>query len=368
MIPIFTVMRRIMLLIALLLPIHAYCQHLKPGFDKEEYIELLKIAHLQHVDISFFDTSKLPAPAHSKLVYRSPVMGLENIWDLWMKDGNTGVISVRGTTASQVSWLANFYAAMVPATGQLKLVHNYTFTYSLSDNPRAAVHVGWLLAMGYLSRDILPRIDSCYKSGIRDFIVTGHSQGAGISFLLTSYLYDLQAKGRMPADIRFKTYCSAAPKPGNLYYAYSYEHTTNGGWAYTVVNSADWVPETPVSVQTVNDLNNTNAFKMAPKLIKQQKFPKNLVMRHIYNRLSKPSLKAQRNYEKYLGRMVSKMVKKQLKGFEAPNYYSSDNYVRTGNTIVLYADSEYFKKYPDNTSNIWIHHFIGPYLFLAEKL
>jgi hypothetical protein len=74
------------------------------------------------------------------------------------------------------------------------------------------VHVGWLLALAYLAPTITQKIDEYSKQGIKDFIIMGHSQGAAISFLTTSYLYYLQKDGKIPADIRFKTYCSAAPK------------------------------------------------------------------------------------------------------------------------------------------------------------
>ena len=86
--------------------------------------------------------------------------------------------------------------------------------------------------------------------------------------------------------------------------------------------------------------------------------------------MSKPSEKASRNYQKFLGDMLSQAVEKNIPGFITPTYYNSSYYVRTGNTIVLYADEAYFKLYnnaPDNP-NIWQHHFPQPYLFLAEKL
>jgi hypothetical protein len=62
-------------------------------------------------------------------------------------------------------------------------------------------------------------------------------------------------------DIKFKTYCSAAPKPGNLYFSYDYEADNQIGWSFTVVNGADWVPELPVSIQSIGDFNKTNPFK-----------------------------------------------------------------------------------------------------------
>jgi hypothetical protein len=340
-------------------------QSLQPGFEKNEYIELLKLS-AQFGDSAY--RAKFPAPANYHFVYRSPVVGLENCWELYVKNNELAVISIRGTTQSSVSWLANFYAAMVPATGELQISDTEKFRYQLAANPKASVHVGWLVSTAFLSKDILPKIDSCYKAGIKNFIITGHSQGGGISYLLTAYLYHLQKANQLPADIRFKTYCSAGPKPGNLYFAYDYEAMTQPGWAYNVVNSADWVPEVPLSIQTVKDFNNTNPFVNAKALIKKQSFPKNIALRYAYNRLDKPSRKAQKNYQKYLGKMTAKMVKKTIPGYLSPEYYNSNNYVRTGNYIVLPADADYYALFPDNNEQIFIHHLHAPYLFLAEKL
>ncbi len=349
-----------------------FAQALKPGFDKAEYIEMLKINQKAHVAIEKWgENTSVPYPSQYEFVYRSPRVAFDNIWDLWIdKDQPIAVIAVQGSVPTEASFLANLYAAMIPAKGELQLDKNFLFKYNISANPRAAVHVGWFVAMAYLSGSVEHKIDSCYKAGIKDFILTGHSQGGGITFLLNSYLESLKAQNRLPQDIRFKTYCSAGPKPGNLFYAYDYENMTKGGWAYNVVNSADWVPDVPFTVQTVDDFTAINPFTGAKKMIKQQKFPKNIALKHVYNKLSKPSEKARRNYEKYLGGMVSKAVKKQLPGFVTPEYFKSNYYVRTGNTIVLYTDEDYFRHFnnaPENP-NIWQHHLPVPYLFLAEKL
>lgn len=360
------------LLLSLAVGHHAIAQKskLQPGFDKQEYIEMLKIAQKQHIDVDKWATvSTVPDPQKYKQVYRSQVMAFENMWDLWLSPDSMAVISVRGSVLSSVSFLANFYAAMTPATGQLELEKNFKFNYRLSDKPQAAVHVGFLIAMAYLSRDILPKIDSCYKKlGIKDFTITGHSQGGAICYLLTSHLENLRSTNELPQDICFKTYCGAAPKPGNLFYAYSYEKLTSGGWAYNVVNTADWVPEVPFSVQTTDDFTQINPFVGAKKMIREQKFPMNLALRHAYEQMSKPSMKARRNYQKYLGKMVSKMVQKQLPELKIPSYSNSNYYVRTGNTIVLYADEEYNRSFPPNPEQIWANHLIQPYLFLVEKL
>lgn len=340
-------------------------QILKPGFDKYEYLELLKVNAKCTNPATFKD---IPNPDEFRLRYSGPVVALDNAWELWTNGQNVAAISIRGTTAKLESWLANFYAAMVPASGRLLLSEKDTFKYILADNPNAAVHAGWLVATAFLSKTILPQIDSCYQAGIKNFYIVGHSQGGAISYLLTAYLYHLQLSKKLPSDIRIKTYCSAGPKPGNQFFAYDYEALTQEGWAYNVVNSDDWVPEVPVSVQTTSDFPIVNPFRFARAAIKAQKFPKNLVMRHLYNRLDKPTRRAQRNFEKYLGRVMGRYVVKSLKDFKTPEYYPSDNYVRTGNYIVLKGNPDYYTRFPLDKKKIFQHHMFDAYYYLAQRL
>ncbi|MBI3133059.1 MAG: lipase family protein [Bacteroidetes bacterium] len=347
-------------------PFSVTAGELKPGFDKEEYRELMLISARTTAEEEYY--SKFPEPTRFKMIYQSPVIGLDNLWDLWKDDKNVAAISIRGTTTRAESWLVNLYAAMVPAKGKLEISANHTFDYELAANPRAAVHVGWLLSTAYLSQDILPKINELYNNGTREFLIMGHSQGGAIAFLLTAYLKNLQRNKKLADDIVFKTYCSAGPKPGNLYFAYDYEAAVQGGWAYNVVNAADWVPETPMSIQTVDDFNTTNPFKNARSAIKKQKFPQNLVLKHIYKKLDKPTRKAQNAYEKYLGEMTSKLIRSNIPEYISPDYYKSNHYVRTGNTIVLMPDAEYYAKYPDGSEQIFIHHFHEPYLFLLDRM
>lgn len=347
-----------------LLIVQAHSQDFKPGFSKEEYRQLMLISARTAGEKY---AKQFDAPADYKMVYRSDTIGLDNLWDFWTSDYNTAVISIRGTTPDAVSWLANFYAAMVPAKGKLQINDTSTFHYQLASNPKAAVHVGWLLSTAYLSKDMLPKIKDAYSKGTKSFYIIGHSQGGAIAYLLTAYLINLRLSGELPSDLKIKTYCSAAPKPGNLYFAYEYEAMTQG-WAYNVVNAADWVPEVPFSIQTTGDFNIINPFTNVNDIIKKQKFPNNLIMKYAYNRLDKPTKRAQRNFQKYLGGFASKAVGKTLPGFSAPDYYSSNHYVRTGATIVLLPDDDYYKKYPDTSTNVFIHHLHAPYLMLLDKL
>lgn len=342
----------------------SFAQNLEAGFDKAEYTELLK-AYSRWGDSVFYQG--IDESTRFRKIYRSPVVGLDNSWELYGSEDGVAVISVRGTTANATSWLANFYAAMVPAKGEIQLSDSLIFDYELAKNSKAAVHVGWLVATAFLANDILAKIDSSYASGTKDFIIMGHSQGGAIAYLLTSHLMHQVKTGRLPDDIRFKTYCSAAPKPGNLYYAYELESQTAGEWCFNVVNAADWVPETPISIQTVNDFNATNPFADVDKVIKKQRFPQRIFLKHLYGQLTKHTLRAQKRYEKYLGSMTSKYVQKQYPQFKAPSYYPSNNYARAGSFVILMPDEAYFQKFPDSQKDVFIHHSIQAYLHLTEK-
>lgn len=344
---------------------------LKPGFDKAEYEELMRMHSLLY-DTAMTDLSKpkvvIPKPAHYNLMYLSPVMGLDNRWGLWKSDEhNIAVINIRGTTTNPVGWLENFYAAMVPAHGELKIANDFTFAYHLADNPKAAVHIGWLIGTAFLARGILPKIDSSYKAGIKEFIVMGHSQGGAIAYLMTAHLAALQKEKKLPEDIRFKTYSSAGPKAGNTYFAYEYENLVGGGWGFNVVNAADWVPQVPFSAQTIGDFNDTNPFKNIDPIIKKQKLLARIALKHAYKRMKKPSEKAQKDYQKYMGDYASKAIKKSLPEFQPPVYFKSSDYVRIGPTIALIPDAAYYQKFPDSSKEIFIHHLLVPYLYLMQQ-
>ncbi|HLR01059.1 MAG TPA: lipase family protein [Sphingobacterium sp.] len=338
-------------------------QVLQPGFKPDEYREILKILSVTARD-SLKNRDMYPR-TYSR-IYRSQPMGLDNLWELWQKD-RVAVVSIRGTTKSEVSWLANLYAAMVPATGDLQITDSIIFQYNLAENPRASVHIGWLISTAFLAQEIVPTLDSLDKAGIRDVIIAGHSQGGAISYLLTSYLYSLQTKGDLSSDIQFKTYASASPKPGNLYYAYDYEFKTQGGWTFNVVNTVDWVPEVPFSIQTINDFNAVNPIAGAKEAINKQSFFKRLIMRRVYRKMVRPMNKAQKNFEKYLGEKGSKTIKKKLKEYKKPEWSHNNNFVRTGQTIILMADEEYAEEFPDSDSNFFVHHDVKAYLFLLDK-
>jgi hypothetical protein len=360
-------MRYLLLTFFFVTTMYVVANDIKAGFSKSEYIETLKMNAAQG------DTIHKDALFRSDLfdrVYRSQVVGLRNRWDLWVANDKSSIgISLRGTTPEALSWLANFYAAMIPAIGEIKINDSLTFRYKLAENKDASVHAGWTFGLGSMANDIVSKIDSCYAAGIKNVYVFGHSQGGSLSYLTTSYLRYLQKDGKLPKDIIFKTYASAAPKPGNLYYAYDYEQLTFGGWHYTVINPEDWVPETPVSVQTADDFNTTNPFRYAKPMLKQQKLLARIALKSAYNSMDKSTRKARKNIKKQLGYRAGKIVSKNKPGYVQPEFAKSVHYSRAGTYIILQPNEAYYKEYPqDSGENIFKHHMFEPYYDLARLL
>ncbi len=94
----------------------SYSQVLQPGFDKAEFVELLKVFS-RWGDSTFYHG--IPESGEYRRVYSSPIMGLENKWELLSaKSRNVALINLRGTTTDPVSWLENFYAAMYCRAGK----------------------------------------------------------------------------------------------------------------------------------------------------------------------------------------------------------------------------------------------------------
>ncbi len=339
-------------------------QSLRPGFDPKEYEQMLRIS--AHQTDTPWTQTKIPLPDNCELVYRSPVTGMLNRWDLWLWDRQTAVISIRGTVRDPVSWLENFYAGMIRAKGELRLNDSTVFRYQLAKDSSAYVHAGWTLGLASMAPDIVSRVKEYYAKGIRSFIIMGHSQGGAIAFLLRSYLEYLDDPG-FPKDIVIKTYCSAAPKPGNLDYAYDFDFITREGWAFRVVNTRDWVPETPFSIQTTRDYTAVNPFTDVKKRTRKQAFAARLAINYLYGRLDRSSKKASRRMQRVLGKLAYKRVRKAAPGYVMPDFVNSHYYMPAGTPVILAPVADYDEKYPFDGRNIFVHHQLLPYIYLLKQ-
>ncbi|MDR0228684.1 MAG: lipase family protein [Flavobacteriaceae bacterium] len=355
------------LIVLLLLPFVGWTQSLHPTVDKKEIHNSLVLA----MDIQkAFPKDSLLKHSDYINIYRSKEIGLTNQWGLYKNEKtNVHEIVVRGTVNKGSSWLANYYAAMIPANGEIQLSNTQKVQYHLADDNRATVHAGWTIASLYLMEEIKPKIDSLYKHNNKEFIISGHSQGGVITYLLTANLRQMQEKGKLPKDIVFKTYALAPPKPGNLYFTYQYEKMTQA-WSYSVSNTQDWVPEVPPTTQTLNDFNPISPFNEVEvnKAMKKISWPKRMFAKGIFNKINNPTEKSSERYQKYLGSFIFKMIHKQLPELIEPAYSDNSDYNRCSNPVILdgLQDKAYQEKF-DKPENIMSHHLPPAYLYLLKK-
>lgn len=343
-------------LLLLLIGFTISAQPLHPGFDAKEYDGLLDII------AKSMDTTKglfiSNAGQTFTRVYQSPEVGLKNRWEFYRRSDGVAIIHIRGTINHPTSWLANFYAAMVPAKGRLVLAPKDTFYYQLATRPRASVHVGWLLSMAHLVKDMKVQLPKLINASDKSFIVVGHSQGAGIAALLRAYLRYEQL---LPKGAQIKTYCSAAPKPGDLFFSHEFDSPETLGWSFRIVNSYDWVPQVPFSNQTIEDFNNLNPFRDVKKSLAKASFLERLYLSYAYQNIHKKTDQAASIFTNYLGNDVFLLVKKALPSFQKPTYSNTNQFYPVGTSLVLTPNESYFKDFPDTSSNIFIHHMIPPY-------
>lgn len=347
-----------------------YAQNLNAGFDKQELLEVMFVSARTGGNEKYVNDSLNPIPEPKTFTrkYRSETIAFDNLWELWCNNNNTAIITVRGSTAKSESWLTNFYAAMIPAKGEIITAEGEKLAYCFSENPQAYVHTGWTISTSYLMQDIAPRIDSIYKTGIKDIIITGHSQGGAIAYLLSAEILHKIDTGRFPSDLKIKTYCTAAPRVGNLYFAYDFEQKTQGGWAFNIINPLDWVPEMPLSVQTTKDFNAINPFAKVSDRFKQEKLPKQIALKRIYKLLKKHPEKALKNYRNFFGEKLTPGICNAIGEITLPEFSNSMHYVRTGQSFVLQPNEAYHKKHPHNPDKIFTHHSHHAYICLINKI
>ena len=342
---------------------------LLPGFIPEEYAQMLEVTSRQR-DTTTVYSDGLPYPEKCRLVYRSPETGLNNRWDLWLRDDSVGIISIRGTVPQANSWSENFFAAMVPAKGSMIIDSNYVFIYKLAEKNTAGVHAGWLTGLAHLVPSIITQINEHYAFGIKDYIIIGHSQGGALSYLLYSYLHYLKAP-RIPDDIKFKVYCSAPPKPGNMFYAYDFDYISRGGWGLRVFNSEDWVPQMPVSVQTLNDFSKNNPYVERDSLMSKMTFFQKLIFEYLLGNMNRDLNEASNLLQSYLGKGVyDEMIKKFLPGFPEPEYMKDAYYYPCGIPIVLMPQPGYDEVLKSETEIplMFKNHMPVAYYYLLEKI
>lgn len=333
------------------------------GFDPLECDEMLRLNN------AFLDTAKTnnfrDFLSGYRFAYRSGSVGLDNAWDLWIRDDSTIVMTIRGTTSNPKSIMADFYCAMLPAKGSIVLRKADTLNYTLAKHPRAAVHGGFLIGFAFLAKDMLPKIDSLFEAGYRNYIVTGHSQGGALCYLVSSWLLNMPGRYQ---SLNVKTYASAAVKPGNTYFAYDYDNVTRSEWSYSIVNSSDPVPEFPYTTQQViEDMNEPNPYLDLYSRLNKLPFIKRIFIKRAFKKMRKSATTSSKSYQKYLGNFLLGPIKNALPEIELPLAVNTTNFIRPGVPITLIPDQGYFDHFEPIKDGPYYHHGIEVYRFLLRQ-
>ncbi len=341
-----------------------------PGYNKVELTSLIPVMERAYdsADIGGFKT---PEPEGFKRVFRSTISPLMNRFDVWNTSDNKAVIAIRGSIVDPggLSFAAAFYSPMVPANGKIRISATKTFEYKLAELPGAAVHLGMLLGLAHIADELVGQIREQYGKGVRDFILLGHSQGSGIGFLATSYIRYLQKDGKLPPDFRLKTYLIAAPKTGNLQYAYDYQKINNGGWAIAVNNVLDWVPCIGLTFQTAVDFPRISPFYDMKGFLSGINFPAGPNFDATYNRFLSAGPALAREMLTIIHENVYPRIIKAMPGYVEPVLLGTFDFERSGDLVPLFPDTEYYKVFPQDTVHFqaWENHSVYPYYLLVKS-
>lgn len=338
---------------------------LAPGFDARECDAIMSLNQFTVDSSSAIQFSKTGMQSFSKL-NGSDSLGLDNAWQLWLREDATPVILLQGTTADIKSILSDLYCEMMPAAGTIHYSATDSFTYQLAKDPKAAVHAGFLMGFAYIAKDLAPGIDSLYKKGHRNIIVSGHSQGGSLSFYVSAWLHYLRINNVYP-NLRIKTYATAPPKTGNTYFVNDYDNVTRAEWSFSVISSSDPVPEMPFTTQQLTiDVNDPNPLLMLKKGFDKAPLLKRWILKSAFNKMEKRARKSSEAYQKYLGKYVGGYLKGFTPGLTLPAPVATTNFFRPGVSIALIATDNYYS-YFENRGQQYFNHNIASYRYLLHQ-
>ncbi|HET8963949.1 MAG TPA: hypothetical protein VFM99_08635 [Chitinophagales bacterium] len=343
---------------------------LKPGYDKDELLAIMPAMERTYdsEDIGGFKT---PSPKNMKQVFRSRISPLMNRFDVWLTNDKKAVITIRGTIidSEAMSSAAVLYSLMAPANGRIKVSDSSWFEYKLAELPDAGVHLGMLLGLYFMSDELVDQLHIQYQSGVKDFIIMGHSQGSGNSLLVTSYLWYLRKDGKLPADMRFKTYSIATPKTGNLQYVYDYEKLTAGGYALSLNNVIDWVPSVPMTFQSKQDFPEVSPFRNLKGFLLEANYSPGPNFDKRFEEFSKFIPEVVTQITQIIHENIFPKIAGAMPGYIEPECLQSFNYERSGLSVPLVPDEEYYKLFPNDPEkfNIWENHSVYPYYILIKS-
>ncbi len=353
---------RLLTIILLLTAVNITAQF-KAGYEKDEATKLMRATRYPFFEEVKRDSLMSAEIPDFKLIHKVDSIALDNAWCI-LTSGNRGVISFRGTTDNPISWLENFYAAMIPAVGEVTTPSGKVVQYKFADDPRAGVQAGWSLALLVMSKEIISEMKKLNDKNIYEFYITGHSQGGALALLFRALLEHLP-DSTLSKNNSYKTYAFAAPKPGNRFFTYDYNSLCNSNLSsFTFLNPYDWVPQVPFTVQSPDNITSPNPFIMFEES-KDGSLIKRIALHNIYGSMKKPIVKAQKKLNKTLGHRVKKIVENTTGEFTVPDYMSDAAYFPAGISIMI-GHIEPMTT-PEDENDIFWQHAPEKYIQLVDR-
>ena len=249
---------------------------LQPGFDFTEATAMIALSQAIYgvpaIPVPTPDPDKLGWSKVDSLSPSAPTL-LDNLWQVWRNDNKPGqyAIVVRGTVDTEASILADLLFPLVDArldlaikVGGVEL--DFPFHLARDETGSAVVagtHLGFSLSLLLMllttDRPLLATLSELSLDPQAEILVTGHSQGASIATLLTSFIRHASGIFSGLSGLPCKTYVFAPAKPGNDHYGYDYDFIAGvRGLGWTIVSTQGWVPQVPFTLQSPGDLDTPN--------------------------------------------------------------------------------------------------------------
>lgn len=222
---------------------NAFAQ-LAEGFNSDEMRDMIQLCN-SYTFLDLYKSDKEIIPKGYQLTYTSAEMGLDNRFQVYENNKGFAVINLRGSTEKELSWLANIYSAMIPASGRM-LINKDTFNYRFAKDSAAAVHTGFAIAIGFISNAVLEQIKQLNEKGIYQIMITGHSQGGALAQMLRAYLENNPEVSKQNV---FKVYAFANPLIGNKAFVEEYytRFCLYSNSSFSIVNPDDPVTKMPIT-------------------------------------------------------------------------------------------------------------------------
>jgi len=312
---------RIFVLILILNFASSTFAQLSEGFDPREAKSLIALCN-SYTFIELYSSDSSIIPEGYQKVFTSEEMSMDNIFQVYEGD-NIGVINFRGSTKETISWVENFYSAMIPAKGIIK-IDSIDVPYKFATDTNAAVHAGYALTVVILAPVIIEQINKLNAKGIYNILLIGHSQGGALAQLSCAYLENLTDKKQFANNV-YKTYAFANPMCGNKEFADEYNiRYSDRNMNYSIINPEDLVPKLPLNYQETKNAFGNLFYKSWANLITTGDVPK---LKNLIVPIFEPLLT---KYINKSNQAIEKMVSKLYISIDMPAYVKDINYFQIG--------------------------------------